>query len=439
MKHTAQHFKLAINLFFVAGFSFLLNLFFGHLTFFMLLGVVGLLLWQHFNFVQLYSWLWHRTSLYPPQSQGSWGEVFDGIYKIQLKNRARRKELGRFLKRFREGAEALPDGIVLIKRSGQILWSNKLATQLVGIRWPEDSNIRIDNLLRHPDFVEAYGFKNFNDPIVIPSPTISELVIEIRIVPYTYNEYLLLARDVTQVTRLNQMRKDFIANVSHELKTPLTVIQGYLEMYQDEEMLEFVSAKSINSMLDQSERMMSLVNQLLVLSRIEANSDSLFEHVIDMPKLLLLIQSEAQQLSAEQAHQIEFVIEPNLHIYGIEDEMRSAMTNLIKNAILYTPEKGIIKVSWLRKGEGAEFKVSDNGLGIAAFHLARLTERFYRVDDARSRHSGGTGLGLSIVKHVLTHHHSTLEVASVEGEGSDFSFVIPSEVIAKSLPKVVNQ
>ncbi|AWB67678.1 two-component system sensor histidine kinase PhoR [Saccharobesus litoralis] len=435
MNQNAQHFKLVFSLGLVTGLSFVLSLYFDNFIFFMFLGVLGLLLAHHYNFVRLFNWLWHRKTLYPPQSKGSWGEIFDGIYKLQLKNRSRRKELGRFLKRFREGAEALPDGIVLMRNNGQIAWCNQLASHLLGIRWPDDNNIRIDNLVRHPDFIEAYTSKQFDEPIIIPSPIAHDLVIEIRIVPYTYDEYLLLARDVTQVSRLNQMRKDFIANVSHELKTPLTVIQGYLEMYRDYDMQIPINPKSINSMLEQSERMMSLISQLLVLSRIEANSESLFDQVIDVRKMLAVIESEATQLNTHKNHSIQFVIQPDLMIYGIEDEMRSAMTNLVKNAIHYTQPEGEITVSWSLTEQGnALFKVEDNGLGIAEHHLARLTERFYRVDKARARSSGGTGLGLSIVKHVLQHHHSELMIDSVENKGSSFSFEIPQDLVLLEQP-----
>ena len=395
----------------------------------------ALLIWYTYNLNRLNDWLTSKKNLYPPSSNGLWSDIFDGIYRLQKKNRQRRKELGQVLKRFRDGAEALPDAAVVVEYTGQIIWCNKLALMLFGLRWPEDSGLLITNLLRYPDFIEHFH-KHCKDKestgefILIPSTVDRESIIEIRMVPYALGQVLILGRDVTQSQRLNQMRKDFIANVSHELRTPLTVLQGYLEMMQDPDMAQALpGTKAVGMMSEQCERMFSLVNQLLVLSRIEANKENIYDNIVDVPAIMLLLEKEAEQLNLESKHAISFDIDHNLLIHGIEDELRSAFTNLVKNAIRYTPHGGEIKVAWRKQGTAAVFSVTDNGEGIEPQHLNRLTERFYRVDKARSRTTGGSGLGLSIVKHVLAHHKSQLEIDSVVDEGSCFSFAFPNELV----------
>ncbi|NTS77645.1 phosphate regulon sensor histidine kinase PhoR [Catenovulum sp. SM1970] len=389
------------------------------------------LAWFTANIIRLHNWLWIRKTLYPPQSKGIWRGIFDGIYRIQKKNRSRRKELGGILKRFRDGAESIPDAVVVMQSHGQIAWSNKLAQHMLGVRWPEDAGVRIDNLIRYPRFTQAFEKNDFDEPLLIPAPNNPNRVIEIRVVPYSYHEYMLLGRDVTQLQQLDQMRKDFIANVSHELRTPLTVLQGYLEMMQDPDMQGFTSPKTLTTMGHQCDRMMNLVNQLLTLSRIEANNDNVYEVKVNVPQMLGMIEKEMEQLNFDRGHQLTFDIDADLVVYGLEDELRSAFTNLIKNAIRYTPDKGEIHVCWQRTSGGAHFLVQDNGEGIAPQHLTRLTERFYRVDKARSRDTGGSGLGLSIVKHVLNHHKSQLIVESQQEQGSCFSFTLPTDMVVK--------
>ncbi|WAJ71186.1 phosphate regulon sensor histidine kinase PhoR [Catenovulum adriaticum] len=402
------------------------------LVFVILMG--GLFAWYSYNLIRLNEWLWSKKNLYPPSSSGIWSEAFDGIYRLQRKNRSRRKELGQVLKRFRDGAEALPDAAVVVQGNGQILWCNKLAHHVFGLRWPEDNGLLITNLLRHPNFIEQFNQQKLkqdvDEAVLMPSPIDRDSTIEIRMVPYALGQLLILGRDVTQMQRVNQMRKDFIANVSHELRTPLTVLQGYLEMMQDPDMGGTLpNSKAVGMMSDQCERMFNLVNQLLVLSKIEVNRDNIFEYQVDVPAMMLVLEREAEQLNFDRHHKISFDIDQNLLLYGIEDELRSAFTNLVKNAIRYTQNEGEVLVSWREHNQQACFKVTDNGDGIEELHLNRLTERFYRVDKARSRSTGGSGLGLSIVKHVLAHHQSELEINSKVGEGSCFSFCFPTDLI----------
>lgn len=388
---------------------------------------------NYFHLTKLNNWLWHSRKFSPPGASGIWGHVYDGIYYMQRRNRQKRKQLGNLIRRFREGSEALPDAAVVLDAEGHIVWCNRLARIELGLNWPEDINRRVDNLIRHPEFIKFLRSAAYDAPIEIESPTNLEKVLEYRMMPYGDKHFLLVARDITQISHVEQVRKDFVANVSHELRTPLTVLSGYLEMLKESpDMPEAFIEKAFDEMGTQSVRMQSLVEQLLALSRIEASNERVYEKVVNVPHLLKTIEIEAQSLNKEKQHSIAFVVDSALAIYGIETELRSAFSNLIFNAINYTPAGGEIVVCWSLVQEKARFSVRDNGDGIADEHLSRLTERFYRVDKARSRKTGGTGLGLSIVKHVLSHHNSKLDIESNLGEGSEFSFSFPRQIIANS-------
>lgn len=245
---------------------------------------------------------------------------------------------------------------------------------------------------------------------------------------YGDRQLLLIARDITRVRQLEGMRKEFVANVSHELKTPLTVLQGYLEMMQSMAEPDSPNVKALELMQQQTGRMQSMVEQLLALSRIEDAADINLEHTVDMKQLMTTLKEEGEALSRGR-YQLSFYAEPGLNTHGNELQLRSACSNLLSNAIRYTEPGGSIEVRWQRVATGAMFSVKDSGEGIAPQHISRLTERFYRVDSARSRQTGGSGLGLAIVKHALSHHHSELKVASELGKGSTFSFVIPQHLL----------
>ena len=314
----------------------------------------------------------------------------------------------------------------------RIIWCNRLARLELGLKWPVDAGRRVDNLIRHPEFIEYFHAGDFDHPIEVPSPTNPNKTFEYRIMPYGDEHLLLIARDITRVSQLEEMRKDFVANVSHELRTPLTVISGYLEIMDMGNEDNPMMSKAFREMSAQTQRMQNLIEDLLVLSRIEASAERIYEHVVDMPAMFRQMALEAKALNKEKQHQIQFHIDPALKVYGVETELRSACSNLVFNAIHYTPPGGEINVYWETTEEGVRFAVVDNGEGISQNHLARLTERFYRVDKARSRKTGGSGLGLSIVKHVLSHHNSQLDITSTEGEGSTFSFLLNQELIAES-------
>lgn len=393
--------------------------------------LASLLLFHYLQIYRLNRWIWHSKQLSPPDVFGLWRTIYEGIYQMQRRSRAKRKELGELVKRFRQGAEALPDAVIIFDDHAKIVWCNRLARIELGIRWPEDVGVRIDNLIRHPDFIEYFQQADFMQPIEVPSHINRNKVNEYRIMPYGDDNYLLLSRDVSRVSKLEEMRRDFVANVSHEMRTPLTVMSGYLEMINLQQQDDPLLQKALPEMELQSHRMQNLIEDLLVLSRIESSNERIFEQVVDVPQVLRMIQSEAERLNHDKQHQICFHIDPELHIYGVETELRSAFSNLVFNAINYTPEQGEIDVYWQHEDQQAKFTVKDNGDGIEEQHLLRLTERFYRVDKARSRKTGGSGLGLSIVKHVLNHHNSQLEISSTVGVGSQFYFVFNEEMVAK--------
>lgn len=379
--------------------------------------------------MRLSAWLWDEKRLTPPSGSGNWESLFNGIYRMQQRQRRKRKELTNLIRRFRNGAESLPDAVVVFRSEGNIVWCNKLAQYLLGFRWPDDSGQPISNLIRTPDFIKYLNKQDFSEPLEMPSPLNVERMLELRIVPYTEGEHLMVVRDVTQLKQLEGMRRNFFANVSHELRTPMTVLQGYLEMTEEPDMVVGpMWSKAHGVMTEQLNRMNSLVNQLLTLSKIEAAPMHELDEVVNVPAMLEVLEKEATSLSGDKEHKLEFDIDKSLRVLADEDQLRSAISNLVYNAVKYTPAGATVKVRWYQTSQGACLDVSDTGDGIEPQHLHRLTERFYRVDKARSRDTGGSGLGLAIVKHALSHHDSHLEIQSEVGVGSRFSFTLPSRL-----------
>ncbi|MDY2507192.1 phosphate regulon sensor histidine kinase PhoR [Salmonella enterica subsp. enterica serovar Weltevreden] len=409
--------------------ALILSAFFGYLPWFLLAAVTGLLIWHFWNLLRLSWWLWVDRSMTPPPGRGSWEPLLYGLHQMQLRNKKRRRELGNLIKRFRSGAESLPDAVVLTTEEGGIFWCNGLAQQILGLRWPDDNGQNILNLLRYPEFTQYLKTRDFTRPLHLVLNTGRHL--EIRVMPYTDKQLLMVARDVTQMHQLEGARRNFFANVSHELRTPLTVLQGYLEMMQEQALEGATREKALNTMREQTYRMEGLVKQLLTLSKIEAAPALLLNEKVDVPMMLRVVEREAQTLS-QQKHTFTFEVDDSLSVLGNEEQLRSAISNLVYNAVNHTPAGTHITVSWRRAAHGAEFCIQDNGPGIAAEHIPRLTERFYRVDKARSRQTGGSGLGLAIVKHALNHHESRLEIDSSPGKGTRFSFVLPERLIAKN-------
>lgn len=401
----------------------------GYLPWFLLAAVTGLLIWHFWNLLRLSWWLWVDRSMTPPPGSGSWEPLLYGLHQMQMRNKKRRRELGSLIKRFRSGAESLPDAVVLTTEEGAMFWCNGLAQQLLGLRWPDDNGQNILNLLRYPEFAQYLKKRDFTRPHNLVMNNGRHL--EIRVMPYSDQQWLMVARDVTQMHQLEGARRNFFANVSHELRTPLTVLQGYLEMMQEQTLEGAPREKALHTMREQTQRMEGLVKQLLTLSRIEAAPALALNETIDVPMMLRMLEREAQTLSQQQ-HQLTFEVDNSLKVRGSTDELRSAISNLVYNAVNHTPPGTHITVRWQHAPTGAEFSVEDDGPGIGPEHIPRLTERFYRVDKARSRQTGGSGLGLAIVKHAINHHDSRLDIVSTPGKSTRFSFVIPERLIASN-------
>ncbi|WP_411704415.1 phosphate regulon sensor histidine kinase PhoR [Edaphovirga cremea] len=406
--------------------ALILGLLFGYLPWLLLVSLLAALGWNFYNQLKLSHWLWLDRSMTPPAGRWSWEPLFYGLYQMQLRNRRRRRELALLIKRFRSGAESLPDAVVMTTEEGNIFWCNGLAQQLLGFRWPEDNGQNILNLLRYPEFTRYLQGQDFGRSLTLVLNNGRH--VEFRVMPYSEGQLLMVARDVTQMRQLEGARRNFFANVSHELRTPLTVLQGYLEMMNDQELKEPLRGKALDTMQEQTRRMDGLVKQLLTLSKIEAAPNLDMQERVDIPMMLRVLQREVQTLSNGN-HDVIFRVNDELKVFGNEDQLRSAVSNLVYNAVNHTPAGTRIEVCWQKTAQGAQFQVSDNGPGIAPEHLPRLTERFYRVDKARSRQTGGSGLGLAIAKHALNHHEARLEVISELGSGTRFVFTLPNRLI----------
>ena len=401
--------------------ALLLGILCGHLVWCWLTATLCLLLWHFYNLMRLSQWLWVDKSMTPPPGSGSWAPVMYGLHLHQRRNKKRRKELGGLIKRFRSGAESLPDAVVLTTDEGDIFWCNQLAQRLLHLRWPADAGQNIQNLLRYPEFHRFIQEHDFTQALNLQLNNGRHL--EFRVMPYSAGQRLIVARDVTKIHRLENLRRRFFADVNHELRTPLTVLQGYLEIMAEGALPEAQREKALDAMREQTQRMDTLVKQLLTLSRIEAKPEQ-GEHIeVDICTLLGQIKREAHALGP--SHEVSIDAAPNLQVVGSESLLYSIIANLILNAIGHTPEGTRVTVSWRKTPQGGSFCVSDNGPGIPAEHIPRLTERFYRVDAARGRCKGGSGLGLAIVKHALEQYGSTLIIESAPGQGARFSFVLP--------------
>lgn len=393
---------------------------------------------QIYYLAALRAWSDHPKRVELPEPAGVWGEVYERLLDLQRRNRKRKKRLAEMLAQFQASAEALPEGAVVTEARGEIAWFNTAARALLGLRIPQDSGQRLVNLLRHPDFTEYFERGDFEKEIEIPSPVNQAAILAVRVVPYGDNQRLLMVRDVSELHRLERIRRDFVANASHELRTPLTVLRGYIEMMLPEVQRGLAEWRApLSEMHVQAVRMEALVRDLLKLARLEGEVAATRQDVLDAPGLIEHALVEARGLSKGQ-HRIDASIDPTLMLYGRETEAESIFSNLIANAVQYTSPDGRIDVRWERSGDGARFSVTDTGIGVAPEDIPRLTERFYRVDEGRSRASGGTGLGLSIVKHALERHEGRLEIKSRLGHGSTFTCHFPPHRVLRSRPVAAN-
>jgi len=382
--------------------------------------------WQAHKLDALYRWTVNAKDNPMPESSGQTYLLHREINRRRTKNQNRKRQLSLLLNQFRQAISVLPDAIVLIDNDGKIEWANDNATSVLAIKWPDDTGVRFSDLIRYPEVDELLKQEAPQlDGVIVNSIKDSNQTINFKCVRYTDNLRMIIARDVSRLIKVNQMHSDFVANVSHELKTPLTVLRGYLEIMESNKSLPENFVKPLEQMSVQSIRMQLIVSDLLYLAKLENTNSSVKHETIDVTHIVNTIIETIQPLIEEKHHKLELDIDYSINIIGAQTELHSAFSNLISNAIKYTPPNGLIRVHWRQDNDKAVFSVRDNGLGIAPQHVDRLTQRFYRVDTDRSRESGGTGLGLAIVKHVLQRHHAELEVNSEEGKGSEFRCTFP--------------
>lgn len=387
-----------------------------------LITAIALLAWQLHRINLILNWL-EKPAKYPvPEFGGMFYLLHKKLTQRNKQYAKRKKQLTGYLTQFRKAVGAMPDAIILIDDWGRIEWANNNSIALLGIHWPEDVGVRFSHLIRHPEVADILeSADSLIETKEISSISHNDKEINLKSVPYSDSTRMIIARDVSSLISVNQMHTDFVANVSHELKTPLTVFKGYVEILQSSNDLPDKFSKPLEQMDAQCTRMQLIVNDLLYLAKLENKADQAQHQEVNVSHLVKNILVAVQPLLNEKQHNISLKIDDSLNLLGAPTELHSAFSNLIVNAISYTEEEGDIELRWLSTGTGATFSVKDNGLGIPSQHLSRLTQRFYRIDNDRSRESGGTGLGLAIVKHVLQRHDAELEIQSEEGEGSVFS------------------
>ena len=386
-------------------------------------GALAIIAWNLLQLSALARWASGPVEVPVPEGRGTWALAYAALYhRVRLRS-ARQRDLRLALDRFVSGAKALPEGVVVLDADDRIEWANPRAEAHLGLDLKHDSDAPIVNLVRHPAFVHYLAVGDFSEPVIIQSTRESALTLSLQIVPFGVEEKLLMSRDITRLEAVARVRRDFIANVSHELKTPLTVLAGFIETLTDVEMDERQRQRCLALMREQANSMQRLVEDLLTLSALESEQ-LVNEGEFAVVPLLLAVSSDAKALSGGR-HEVTLTIRDAATLLGSREELASAFGNLVSNAVRYTPEGGRISLEWRVTDGGGEFTVADSGIGIAPEHVPRLTERFYRVDRSRSRATGGTGLGLAIVKHVLIRHQAELMVASEEGRGSSFTVLLP--------------
>lgn len=394
----------------------------GKVSLLLLIVVSAVLARQLFQIHRFVNWLKQGGRLPYPKTTGIWEDIYYSVYRIKKNERRRKKKLSKMLKEFRQSTEALPDAAIVLGADNRIEWSNKPAREVFGLH-ANDKGQRIPNLIRFPEFVQYLKSENFKEALIIPSPVNNRIILAVRIVTYGANLRLLLAQDVTQLKKMELMRKDFVANVSHELRTPLTVMKGYLETLQDmDDGLSPLLTTSFQQMIAQTERMQHLVDDLLLLAHLETQKKK--SHCVDIPLLLNELCKEGNSLKNGH-NRIVLSLESDAHIIGDVHELRSAFTNLVVNALNYSPEDSLVTIRWSQLNNNLILAVEDKGEGIAETDIPRITERFYRVETKRRNRVKGTGLGLAIVKHVLMRHDGELFISSQLGKGSCFSCHFP--------------
>lgn len=380
---------------------------------------------------------WRLTVFERALQSGNFGAIRygDGIWQ-QLYSRFRyerergdnyKNQYNRLIREIRKSTDAMPDGAIVIDEHNEVVSCNRSAKSLVGIKRKKDRGQRVDNILRDPAVTRLLQVNDATESADFISPLHDDHWLNCRIVPYGAKQRLVLIRDVTDRIRVNRIRRDFVANASHELRSPLTVISGYLESIAEDDQLDGNLAKPIAQMRAQARRMETIITDLLELSRLESSGAAADDEAVPVPALIHGVQ---QAFAAGDSPDIRVQVETDAAILGVTAEIESVLYNLVSNAVRHTAADGQIEISWSRDSGGAELLVRDSGEGIATEHLPRLTERFFRVDRGRARHDGGFGLGLAIVKHVLERHDAELSIASEPGKGSEFRCRFPAQRVA---------
>ena len=363
-----------------------------------------------------------------PLPSGFWEEVFFRLQRLVRNLKQHIRSIEQQHEHFIEAFQASPNGIVMLDESDQIEWCNGIAERFFGLIFKRDVMQRINFLIRRPEFIQYLNKRNFDEPLLMermgPDGSLSLML---QAFPFGQKRHLLLVQDVTDLQKADAMRRDFVANVSHEMRTPITVLMGFLETVQSLELKKDQQDQYFEMMMSQAQRMKSLVEDLLTLANLESNALPATNTVVKVETLMALLKNDAEALS-QGKHTFNFDVHSKQNLLGDEREILSAFSNLVSNAIRYTPDIGSIGVEWNVNEQGqGEFSVTDTGPGIASEHLSRLTERFYRVDRSRSRDTGGTGLGLAIVKHIANRHQAQLVIESTPGRGSKFMLRFPKE------------
>ena len=382
-------------------------------------------------------WISKTNASTVPALRGAWGEA---AYRTARALRAEQQQAqlsSQRLNDFLAAIQASPNGVLLLDPNGRIEWCNDIAADHFGIDPQRDLLQHVGNLVREPAFSAYYASKNHEREVKLigrHNTPAHPVKLSVQLHPYGNGHQLMLSRDITALAQADAMRRDFVANVSHEIRTPLTVLAGFVETLQSLPLSEEERAKYLDMMATQSDRMQTLVNDLLTLSRLEGSPLPGAGEAIDLRALMTQCEAEARGLSNlmhpadERPQTLRFGAAPMFDLTGSANELRSAVSNLINNAVRYTPGGGLIEVQWQRLPDGgARLVVTDSGPGIAPQHLPRLGERFYRVDRSRSRESGGTGLGLAITKHVAQRHGGELQIRSELGHGSTFALEFPPQ------------
>jgi two-component system phosphate regulon sensor histidine kinase PhoR len=385
----------------------------------------GYLLVQLWNLLRLERWLRHRRVESPPDISGPWGDVIAIVDRIYRRKNYHRSRVNSLLREFRRLTTAMPEGAILLGPEHEILWFNGRAAGWLSLHRKRDVGIRIENLIRHPAFVEYLKHGRPVEGVVVYEPAGGGHHLSFTLVRTQGSErQLLIVRDVSREMRVESIRKDFVANASHELRSPLTVISGYLDALSDDQSLDPAWNSPVLEMRRQAERMSSIINDLLELSKLESGERRHIERPIDIAGILSLLRREIMSLE-RHPRSVNVQLDSNERLMGAESEVHSIVSNLLSNAAKYTPAEGEVTVRWWTDADGGHLSVRDTGVGIAAEHIPRLTERFYRVDSGRAREMGGSGLGLAIVKHALQRHEGTLTIESALGRGSTFTCHFP--------------